>query len=136
MERMAAKGCRHSARHQSLAHMQTLQNRPRLLPIAICLAAALFSVPLTIHPQSGRQKDPKTANANKPDPRNIHTPVADPSNMNADEPDEVVRVSSNLVPVPATIVDSRGVAVTGLTIEDFELRIDGQISSIGDIARS
>jgi Ca-activated chloride channel family protein len=95
-----------------------------------------LSVPLTIHPQSGRQKDPKAANANRPDPRNIHEPVADPSNMNADEADEVVRVSSSLVPVPATIVDSRGVAVTNLTADDFELRIDGQLSSITDIALS
>jgi Ca-activated chloride channel family protein len=95
-----------------------------------------LSVPLTTRPQSGRQKDPKTANANKPDPRNIHTPVADPSNMNSDETDEVLRVSSNLVPVPATIVDNRGVAVTNLTVDDFELRIDGQLSSISDIARS
>src|SRR5690242_2938325 len=98
MERLAAKHWRHGTRHQSLTRMQTLLKRPRLLPIAICLATALlFSVPPTIHPQSGRQKDPKTANVNKPDPRNIHTTVADPSNMNADEPDEVVRVSSNLV---------------------------------------
>jgi Ca-activated chloride channel family protein len=100
------------------------------------VSGLLFSLPLTTHPQSGRQKDPKTANANKPDPRNIHTPVADPSNMNSDEPDEVVRVNSNLVPVPATIVDNRGVAVTNLTVDDFELRIDGQLSSISDIARS
>lgn len=96
----------------------------------------LFSLPLTTHPQSGRQKDPKIVNANKPDPRNIHAPVADPSNMNEDETDEVLRVSSNLVPVPATIVDNRGVAVTNLTVEDFELRIDGQLGSISDIARS
>ena len=118
--------------------MQTLRNRPHLLPIAICLAvsAVLFSVPQTIHPQSGRQKDPKAANVNKPDPRNIHAPVADPSTMNADETEEVVRVSSNLVPVPATIVDSRGVAVTNLTVEDFELKVDGQLSPITDIARS
>jgi len=138
MELLAAKDRRTCAGGRSLAHMQTLRNCPRLLPIAICLAvsALLVSVPLTIRPQSGRQKDPKTANANKPDARNIHAPVADPSNMNSDEADEVVRVSSNLVPVPATIVDSRGVAVTNLTVEDFELRIDGQISSIGDIARS
>jgi Ca-activated chloride channel family protein len=96
----------------------------------------LLSLPLATHPQSGRQKDPKSANANRPDPRNIHTPVADPSNMNSDETDEVLRVSSNLVPVPAAIVDNRGVAVTNLTLEDFELRIDGQLSSISDIARS
>ena len=117
--------------------MRTLSNCPRLLPIALCLAVSvlLLSVPLTTRPQSGRQKDPKTANANKPDLRNIH-PVADPSNLNSDEADEVVRVSSNLVPVPATIVDNRGVAVTNLTVDDFELRIDGQLSSISDIARS
>src|SRR5262249_29620939 len=138
MESLAANDCRTSAGGRSLAHMQSLRNCPRFLPIVICLAvsALLLSVPLTIHPQSGRQKDPKTANANKPDPRNIHAPIADPTNMNPEEPDEVVRVSSNLVPVPATIVDGRGVAVTGLTVEDFELRIDGQLSSITDIARS
>ena len=56
--------------------------------------------------------------------------------MNSDESDEVVRVSSTLVPVPATIVDSRGVAVTNLTVQDFELRIDGQLGSISDIGRS
>ncbi len=118
--------------------MRTLQNCPRLLPIALCLGVSglLFSLPLATHSQSGRQKDPKAANANRPDPRNIHTPVADPSNMNSEEPDEVVRVSSNLVPVPATIVDNRGVAVANLTVEDFELRIDGQLSSISDIIRS
>src|ERR1051325_4075655 len=118
--------------------MQTLRNCPWLLPIAMCIAVSawLLAVALPIHPQSGRQKDPKTANANKPDPRNIHAPVADPSNMNADETDEVLRVSSNLVPVPATIVDNQGVAVTNLTVEDFELRIDGQLGSISDIARS
>lgn len=117
--------------------MRTLLNCPRLLPIALCLGVSglLFSLPLTTHPQSGRQKDPKAANVNRPDPRNIHQ-VADPSSTGSDEPDEVVRVSSNLVPVPATIVDNRGVAVTNLTVDDFELRIDGQLSSITDIARS
>ena len=117
--------------------MRTLLNCPRLLPIALCLGVSgwLLSLPLTIHPQSGRQKDPKSANANRPDPRNIHQ-VGDPSNLNSDEPDEVVRVSSNLVPVPATIVDNQGVAVTNLTVDDFELRIDGPLSSITEIARS
>ena len=135
---VAANDGRAGAGRQSLARMRTLLNCPRLLPIALCLGVSglLLSLPLTTHPQSGRQKDPKTANVNKPDPRNIHAPVADPSNINSDEPDEVVRVSSNLVPVAATIVDNRGVAVTNLTVDDFELRIDGQLSSISDIARS
>ena len=47
-----------------------------------------------------------------------------------------MRVTSNLVPVPATVVDSRGVALTNLKLEDFELRIDGQPNPISDISRA
>ena len=50
--------------------------------------------------------------------------------------EDVVRVTSNLVPVPATVVDSRGVALTNLKLEDFELRIDGQPNPISDISRA
>lgn len=94
----------------------------------------LLAAPLAIHPQSGRQKDPK-ANANKATARST-APVADPSNMNADETEEVLRVSSNLVPVPTTVVDNNGVAMANLTLDDFELRVDGQISKISDLNRS
>jgi Ca-activated chloride channel homolog len=99
------------------------------------IAFTLLAAPLAIRSQSGRQKDPKTANANKPNVGST-APVADPSNMNADETDEVVRVSSSLVPVPTTVVDSRGVAIANLTLNDFELWIDGRPSSISDINRS
>ena len=47
-----------------------------------------------------------------------------------------VRVSSNLVPVPTTVVDSRGAAITTLTLDDFELRVDGQVHAISEINRS
>ncbi|PYS85641.1 MAG: hypothetical protein DMF67_00090 [Acidobacteria bacterium] len=50
--------------------------------------------------------------------------------------EEVVRISSNLVPVPASVVDVRGRAVTDLKAEDFELRVDGQLKPIGDLSRS
>lgn len=50
--------------------------------------------------------------------------------------DDVVRVSSHLVPVPTTVVDSRGVAVPNLKIDDFELVVDGQTKPISDIIRS
>ena len=104
----------------------------RLLSVAV--AILVIVAPLTIHSQSGRQKDPK-ANNNKPRPSST-TPIADPSNLNSDEGDEVLRVSSNLVPVPTTVVDSRGAAITTLTLEDFELRVDGQIHAITEINRS
>ena len=50
--------------------------------------------------------------------------------------DDVVRVSSHLVPVPTTVIDSRGVAVTNLKVEDFELIVDGQPKPISDISRT
>lgn len=60
-----------------------------------------------------------------------------PANENSSEPgDEVVRVTSHLVPVPATVVDARGVAITNLRLEDFELSVDGQPKPISDITRS
>jgi Ca-activated chloride channel family protein len=50
--------------------------------------------------------------------------------------DEVVRVVSNLVIIPATVVDARGRAIVDLRVEDFELRVDGEVKSIGDLSRS
>ena len=45
-------------------------------------------------------------------------------------------MNSNLVPVQATVLDSRGIALTNLKLEDFELRIDGQPNVISEISRS
>ena len=104
-----------------------------------CLGISSFLIvaPLTIQSQSGRQKDPKISNSNNSNRQGTPTsPIADPSTMNSDELDDVLRVTSNLVPVPATVVDSRGVAVTDLKLDDFELRIDGQLNPISDISRS
>jgi Ca-activated chloride channel family protein len=50
--------------------------------------------------------------------------------------DEVVRVDSNLVIIPASVVDTRGHAVSDLKVEDFELRVDGEVKTIGDLSRS
>jgi Ca-activated chloride channel family protein len=50
--------------------------------------------------------------------------------------DEVVRVTSNLVIIPATVVDARGRAIVDLRVEDFELRVDGEVKSIGDLSRA
>ena len=43
---------------------------------------------------------------------------------------------SNLVPIPASVVDPNGIAVTGLKLEDFELRVDGQLKTISDMTRT
>jgi len=50
--------------------------------------------------------------------------------------DEVVRVDSNLVLIPASVLDNRGRAVTDLRLEDFELRVDGEVQPISDLSRA
>lgn len=49
---------------------------------------------------------------------------------------EIVRVTSNLVPVSATVTDTRGKAITDLTVDDFELRVDGQPKPIGGLSHA
>ncbi|HEX8116813.1 MAG TPA: hypothetical protein VF521_06045, partial [Pyrinomonadaceae bacterium] len=50
--------------------------------------------------------------------------------------DEVVRVDSNLVIIPASVVDPFGRAITDLKVDDFELKIDGEVKPIGELTRS
>lgn len=103
---------------------------------------------LPAHSQSGRQKAPSPS----PTPNNNtrarqtanptaqanakQTPAKSNTNTSSDDGEEVVRVSSHLVPVPATVVDARGVAITNLRLEDFELSIDGQPKPISDLTRT
>jgi Ca-activated chloride channel family protein len=63
-------------------------------------------------------------------------PVSSPSAGAEIEEGEVVRISANLVTIPATVLDGAGKAVTNLTLKDFELRIDGQLRTISDVERS
>jgi Ca-activated chloride channel homolog len=53
-----------------------------------------------------------------------------------DEGEEVVRISSNLVPLPASVVDAQGRAVADLRAEDFELLVDGKAQPIGELSRA
>ncbi len=119
--------------------------------VVICLsmAAAVFA-------QSGRNKEQKPGpSQGKPkmrpgpiaDPRqsssspqtNTQAPSKDaPAKGSSEEIDEtdIVRVSSNLVPIPASVIDAKGFAITGLRLEDFELRVDGQLRAISDLSRA
>lgn len=124
--------------------------------VFVLLGLGLATVVLA---QSGRNhgKTPKPATT-KPGstgpvaaPGNAATPAAsrrqgadieshpqDPPKDNAGDevdPNDTVRVSSNLVPIPASVVDLKGLAVVGLKLDDFELRIDGQLKAISDLTR-
>src|SRR5437660_2724716 len=112
------------------------------------LSLALFNAVPT-HSQSGRQQEPP---ANPPHPSNTRPqqtksspqqtattqtgPKQNGNSSTTNDPDDVVRVSSHLVPVPATVLDARGAAVTNLRLEDFELAVDGEPKLISDIYRA
>ncbi len=48
----------------------------------------------------------------------------------------VIKVESTLVPIPATVLDQNGRAITTLRLGDFELKINGKAAEIGDMTRS
>jgi len=113
---------------------------------ALVISISIVSLTLTTHSQSGRQKPPQAPLNSNTSPRQTPKPAGRQSNSQApsksaarettDDSTDVVRVSSNLVAVPATVVDNRGVAVTNLKLEDFELRVDGQPNVISEISRA
>jgi Ca-activated chloride channel family protein len=76
-------------------------------------------------------------NAPRPQSNETAAPAtaADDASIEADD-GEIVRVTSNLVPVSATVTDTRGKAITDLTVDDFELRVDGQPKPIGGLSHS
>lgn len=99
--------------------------------------------------QSGRQKPPKPPNSkpgsgpiSEPTRAPVSSSTQTPSNSRGENPgdevdeSDVVRVTSNLIPIPATVVDDKGLAITGLKLEDFELRIDGQLKPISELTRT
>jgi VWFA-related protein len=113
----------------------------RLVAIVIGLICLCATVP--VFGQSGRRQEPGKTSKPKPGP------IADPDRPGTSsspnragkatdevDPDDVVRISSNLVPIPASVVDKRGNAVVNLTLEDFELRVDGELRPVSDLTRS
>ena len=116
------------------------------------LVALLFvlSLVFAVPGQSGRRKSEEKKTPSPVDATQAPTRAAknsgstsspeknDQARKPGDEVDstEVLRISSNLVPVPASVVDPRGFALTNLKLEDFELRVDGQVKTISELSRS
>lgn len=70
-----------------------------------------------------------------PPPPPAPTPKPTPTPAPKDEDFEVVRVNSNLVMVPVSVIDSKGEAVRGLQVKDFRLDEEGreqEITAIGN----
>lgn len=121
----------------------------RVVGLSFVLVLCLTAIPDRASGQSGRLKEKTPA---KPRPAPIVGPIpgetsqksststkpklASKETDNEVDPGDTVRVSSNLVPIPASVIDTKGHAVTGLKLEDFELRIDGQLKALTDITHA
>src|SRR6185503_18148780 len=112
-----------------------------LMAIVMVLLCLGMSVPALS--QSGRRNE--TGKPTKP----REGPIADPDRPGTSsspnrpsrptdevDADDVVRISSHLVPIPASVVDKRGVAIVNLKLDDFELRVDGELRPLSDLTRS
>ena len=136
----------------------------RALAALFCALALVASSPPGLRAQSGRKSAPPSTRERGGAPTPTPTPVSLPTGPIAEPPpprdktsvprrptgapqgardgaegvgeEEVVRISSNLVPLPASVVDARGRAVTDLKAEDFELRVNGEVRPVGELSRS
>jgi Ca-activated chloride channel family protein len=163
MGRLAFTKSKPTVSHICVSEVNSLRRNPSgtvpflraggaVLAIAIAL---ILSATSRTHSQSGRQKPPNAnsnanaSNNNRPHQISKNTNSAtvqqtsrpaparsDDEQGKTEEATDVVRVTSNLVPVPTTVVDVRGIALTNLKLEDFELRVDGQPITISDISRA
>jgi len=94
--------------------------------------------------QSGRRQDggktTKPPQGPVADPNRPGSPSSPnrPAKSTGDEidPDDVVKISSNLVPIPASVVDKRGNAIINLKLDDFELQVDGEMRPLTELTRS
>ncbi len=59
-----------------------------------------------------------------------------PPTKTEDNDGDVISVDSTLVPIPVSVIDQSGQAVTNLKLENFQLQIDGKAAEISELSRS
>jgi Ca-activated chloride channel family protein len=97
----------------------------------------------SIAAQSGRVKPAETpAPSASPTPKKsvyvstTDRPRVSPSPTPKKDDDEVFKVESSLVPLPVSVTDATGRAITNLKLSDFELKIDGKPAEASELYRS
>lgn len=109
------------------------------------LTICAFVFALNASAQSGRIKPTETPTptprsrivyfpTEKTQPVSIPTPTPTPTPD--DDGGDAIKINSFLVPIPVSVLNSNGQAVTNLRLEDFELLINGKTAEISDLARS
>lgn len=97
-------------------------------PVLLVGALAFFLSPLATAGQDLNNLPPPP-----PPPTPKPTPTPAPPK---DEDFEVIRVSSNLVMVPVSVVDNQGQAVHGLQVNDFRIEEQGRMQDISQIGNA
>lgn len=113
--------------------------------LSLCLGGViLFGLAASASMQSGRIK-PGEKPTPTPRPRIVSPPPEIDNPIKVEKvkatptptpDDEVIKIDSTLVPIPVSITDAQGRAVTNLKLEDFELQVDNAPEQIADIARA
>ena len=115
----------------------------KLLIVSIILFCAI-----NLFAQSGRVKPAETpiphpkifdapnAATDPITPKSTPTPTPTPATVAKKTEDEVIEVSSILIPIPASVLDAQGRTIGNLKLEDFDLQIDGKSAEISEISRS
>jgi len=127
--------------------LRTAALRPDPRSSAFCLCAAIcLAAAGTALAQSGRVKITPTPTPAKPSlsgPSVLTIPKEQwPQKGVRIEPtptpasDDLIKVSSALVPIPVSVVDGNGRPVTNLKLGDFVLTVDGKPEELADFARS
>ena len=117
----------------------------------ILLTISILILAFGVFAQSGRNKPSETPTPS-PTPKRLGgyiptekvipiaaNPLPNTSSTkkkNDDDDDGIIKVESNLVPIPASVLDTRGQTVGNLKLEDFLLQIDGSPVEIGELSRS
>ena len=105
--------------------------------LCLCATVPALSQSGKKRPEPGKSGKPREGPIADPDRPGTSSSPNRPSRATDEiDADDVVRISSNLVPIPASVVDKRGNAVLNLQLEDFELRVDGQLRPLSDLTRS
>ena len=109
---------------------------------SLFVAVLTLCIALPVWSQSGRRNEPGKGGKTPPgpigDPTRPGSSVPRPVSTSGDEvqEDDIVRITSNLVPIPVSVVDKRGAAIVNLKLEDFELRVDGTVRPLTELTRS
>jgi Ca-activated chloride channel homolog len=133
--RIDAQSGRHKTQSPATTRPSTQTTRPRSVNTNSTPREQASPTPRA---SSGASVPSNPAALGEPPP--FPTPTAAPPRAAAaSKPDDeidvsdVVRINSNLVTVPASVLDAQGKAVINLKLEDFELRVDGQPKPITEL---